>query len=596
MLTGKYLNKYYKKYFWYFIIGGIALIAVDYFQLFIPEYLGQIVDLLDQGSSLDINTIKDIIIGIIAVAIVMFFGRMLWRFTIFYASINIEGSIRHEMFLKSERLSQRYYHENKVGTIMAWFSTDLETIEEYLGWGTIMIIDSLFLSVLVIYRMFNLDAFLAIMTLVPMIFVIMLGAWVEKHMAKNWDYRQMQFDRLYDFAQENFSGIRIIKAFVKEMQERLAFSKIARDNQEANLKFVKTAIIFEVFITLIISIIMSLLIGIGGLFVYSTVMNKDITIFNIVVSLQPGKLVTFIGYFESLVWPMVGLGQLVSMYSRSTASLKRITRFLDEEEEISSDKNAYVFDQLKGKITFNHYNFTYPSSTHPSLKDITFTIKEGESIGIVGKIGSGKSTLVNSLLRLYNVERNQILIDDHDIMDINIHNLRSFIAYVPQDNFLFSDTIRNNIAFSSHDIDDEYVKEAAMFADVHSNIQDFPLQYETITGERGMSLSGGQKQRISIARAYIKDAPIMILDDSVSAVDVKTEETIMNNIKTMRKGKTTIVIASRISTVSSLDKILVLNEGKVEAFDSHDNLLKISPTYQKMVFLQELEREVNEHA
>ena len=285
------------------------------------------------------------------------------------------------------------------------------------------------------------------------------------------------------------------------------------------------------------------------------------------------------------------MGQILQMFSRFKSSSKRVFDYLDEEE-IHNVDNPISLDDCKGVITFNHFSFIYPDGSNESLKDISFKINPGELIGVVGKIGSGKTTLVNSLLRLYNIEKNQILIDSVDIMDLDIKNLRNNIAYVPQDNFLFSSTVQENIAFSNKRMSIDKVKSAANFADVHENITNFKDGYNTMTGERGVTLSGGQKQRISIARAYAKDAPIMIMDDSVSAVDVKTEEAILSNIQEKRAGKTTIIIASRISTVSKADRILVLKDGELEAFDSPENLLKVSPTYQKMVYLQKLESEL----
>ena len=291
---------------------------------------------------------------------------------------------------------------------------------------------------------------------------------------------------------------------------------------------------------------------------------------------------------------MIAMGQIVAMRSRAKASLNRVAKFLDADEDIKNPKNAFVLENVSGKITFKNFSFTYPDGdqNYKSLENVSFEINAGESVGIVGKIGSGKSTLVNSLLRLYNVEEGTIFIDDHDLMKCDITSIRDSIAYVPQDNFLFSDKIYNNIAFSNRSIDRVKIENAAKFADVHDNIAGFKNGYDTLSGERGVTLSGGQKQRIAIARAYLKDAPIMIMDDSVSAVDVKTEETILHNIHEQRRGKTTIVIASRVSTVSHLDKILVLNDGKIEAFDTPKNLLEISPTYKKMVYLQELEKAV----
>lgn len=591
MLFGKYINKYYAKYCWLFLIGLVGLVAVDVFQLFIPEYLGKLVDMFD-GGTIDTGALKEIILGVMVVALVMFVGRIMWRLSIFNASQRIEADLRHNMFLKSERLSQRYYHENKVGTIMAWFTTDLETIEEFFGWGSVMLVDAMFLSVLALYKMFSLDWVLSCILLIPLALIIVWGMLVEKFMALKWEQRQTEFDKLYDFSQESFTGIRVIKAFVKETQQLHAFAKIAKRNKDANIELVKVSVVFDAIISVIISAIMALILGLGGYFVYKYVTGSPVSIFGHTIDMTAGRLITFVGYFDTLVWPMIALGQVVTMRSRSKASLKRITNFLDQEEEIRNPQNAVVLDDVKGEIKFDGFSFAYPNSDSNVLKNVSVEIKAGENVGIVGKIGSGKTTLVNTLLHLYNVEKGKVFIDGHDIMDCDIDSLRKAIGYVPQDNFLFSDKVKNNIAFSCENLDMDKVYDAAKFADVHSNIEDFTEGYETVSGERGMTLSGGQKQRISIARAYIKDAPIMILDDSVSAVDVKTEETILENIQRQRKGKTTLVIASRVSTVSHLDKILVLDKGEVEAFDTPQRLEEISPTYKKMVYLQKLEREV----
>lgn len=592
MLFGRHMSKYYLKYILFYLIGIVGLVLVDYYQLKIPEYLGDIVTAVEGSNDITVAAISVIIYGLVKVGIIMCLGRMLWRFALFNASGRIEASLRKEMFLKSERLSQRYYHENKVGSVMAWFTTDLETIEEFIGWGFVMLFDAIFLSVVVIIKMLKLNLVLSLISFIPLLLIIIWGGLVEKFMAMRWTNRQKEFDRLYDFTQENFTGIRVIKAFVKGTNEIHAFAKIARKNQDTNIDFVKISVLFDVIISLLIAAIMAIILGFGGWFAYSTAIGKEIVIFGQSVNLEAGELVTFLGYFESIVWPMMALGQIVSMLSRSSASLKRISHFLDEDEEIKNNPNSYKLEDIKGKITFKNYSFEYPGSKQHSLDNISFEINPGETIGVIGKIGSGKTTLVNSLLRLYNVEPNTIFIDDHDIMDCDINSVRESISYVPQDNFLFSDKIRNNIAFSNRGIDFARIKKAAQFADVDENISCFKEGYDTLSGERGVSLSGGQKQRISIARAYIKEAPIMIMDDSVSAVDVKTEENILKNIKDNRNGKTTIVIASRVSTVSHLSRILVLNEGKIEAFDTPENLLKTSPTYQNMVRLQALEAEV----
>lgn len=592
MLFGKYINKYYLKYFIFYLIGVLCLISVDYLQLYIPEFLGKIVGMFDGENVVNVDKLSSIILALIGVAFGVCAGRVIWRLSLFNASKRVEADIRKEMFLKSEVLSQRYYHENKVGTIMSWCTTDVEEIQEFLGWGSVMLVDAVFQSIFVIYKMIRLDWALSLIAFIPMLLIIVWGGLVEKFMDKKWTKRQKLFDDLYDYSQESFTGIRVIKAFVKETQQIHEFAKIAKKNKDANLEFTRASVLFDVIIEMLITIIMCLILGLGGWFVYSTATNNPINIFGHLVELDAAKLITFIGYFDLLIWPFMALGQIVTMRGRAKASYKRIAHFLDEQEEIKNPENAVVLKDIKGKITFNNYTFAYPDSKVSSLKNVSFTIEPGETIGIIGKIGSGKTTLVNSLLRLYNVQENSILIDDVDIMKCDIKSLRDNVAYVPQDNFLFSDKIRNNIAFSDRETDMQKIKLAAKFADVDDNIVGFKDGYDTISGERGVSLSGGQKQRISIARAYLKDAPIMIMDDSVSAVDVKTEETILKNIKENRSGKTTIVIASRVSTVAHLNKILVLNEGEVEAFDTPDNLLKISPTYQNMVRLQTLEAEL----
>ncbi len=594
MLFGKYINKYYLKYAWLFLIGLAGLIAVDVFQLYIPEYLGRLVDLFDgsEGGAINSAELKEIIFGVLVVALVMFAGRVTWRLSLFNASQKIDADLRHTMFRKSERLSQRYFHENKVGAVMAWFTTDLETIEEFFGWGSVMLVDAIFLSVLTLYKMIKLDWALSCILLIPLVLIVIWGMLVEKFMALKWENRQKQFDRLYDFSQESFTGIRVIKAFVKETQQLHAFAKIAKKNADANMDMVKVSVLFDAIIEIIISVIFAIILGLGGYLVYRYVTGTPIYIFSHEIDMTAGNLITFVTYVDTLIWPMIALGQVVTMRSRSKASLKRITNYLDEEEEIHNPENAFVLEDVKGDVKFDGFSFSYPNTDADVLKNVSLDIKAGESIGVVGKIGCGKTTLVNTLLRLYNIEKGKVFIDGHDIMDCDIDSVRNAIGYVPQDNFLFSDKIKNNIAFSNLDADIESVYEAAEFADVHSNIEEFAEGYDTISGERGVTLSGGQKQRISIARAYLKNAPIMILDDSVSAVDVKTEETILANIAEKRRGKTTIVIASRVSTVAHLDKILVLNNGEVEAFDTPERLNEISPTFKKMVYLQKLEKEV----
>lgn len=590
MLFGRYINRYYLKYGWLFIIGILALIAVDYIQLKIPEYLGEVVYILEHNG--DTNRIFTLGLYVLIVAAGMFVGRFIWRIALFNASFRIEADLRHKMFLKAEALPRQFYHDTKVGSVMSWFTNDLETISDHLGWGTVMIVDSLFLSVLTIVKMIMLDGIMSFICFIPIVLIIIWGVINEKFMAMKWDERQKAYDELYDFSQENFTGIRVIKAFVKETKEIHAFAKVAKKNANVNISFARLSVIFDVIIEIIIALMMAIALIFGGWFVYAFNHGSAITLFGVTEEITPDKLIVFIGYMDILIWPMIALGQVVPMYSRSRASLKRVSAFLSSEINVKSPENAVKLEQVEGNITYRNFSFSYPTYDYANLKNINLEIKAGESIGIVGKIGSGKTTLVNVLLMMYNVEPGTLFIDGQDIMTLDIDSLRDHIAYVPQDNFLFSDSIEHNINFGLESGTEETARMGAIFAGVDDDVRGFNKGYQTVSGERGVTLSGGQKQRISIARAYVKNAPILILDDSVSAVDTKTEETILHNITNERKGKTTLVVASRISTVSQLDKIIVLNDGEVEAFDTPHNLLKISPTYQKMVKLQELESEV----
>lgn len=589
MLLGKYLNRYYLKYIWLYLIGIVGLVAVDWFQLLIPEYLGRLVDLLG-GSGVDSAELNEIIVGVIAVALVLFLGRVMWRLSIFAASQRTEAGLRRQMFAKSERLPLSYYGKTGVGTVMAWFTTDLETIEEFLGWGTIMLFDATFLTVLVIVKMVRLDWVLSLVVFVPLVLIAVWGALVEKFQSARWTRRQAEFDKLYDYSRESFTGIRVIKAFLNGGRRLHGFAKTVRKNRDANISYARTAVLFDCLISFIIALITAIVLGVGGYFVYGCVTGNPAKIFGHAVDMSAGDLITFLGYFETMIWPMMALGQIISMRSRAKASLKRVSSFLDSEEP-KDVENATVLKDVKGAVSFKNFSFTYPESNAPALKDITLEIAAGETVGIVGKVGSGKTTLVNSLLKIYQTEGG-VYIDGNDINLCDTDSVREAVAYAPQDNFLFSDTLKNNIGFALDDCSYEEAERAAKFACLDGDIKEFKDGYDTVCGERGVTLSGGQKQRVSIARAYIKNAPVLVLDDSVSAVDVKTEEEILAAIARERKDKTTIIVASRVSTVSRLDKIAVLDGGRLEAFASPEELLKISPTYKKMVRLQALEDEV----
>ena len=584
MLFGKYVNRFYIKYFWHFFLGVLLLVFVDVIQLYVPELVGNLTKLYDAGqlTSVDIDKAG---LTILLIAFGMFVGRFAWRVAILSGAYKISTDLRQDMFDHSLNLSQRFYHNNKVGAIMSYYTNDIDTIQECFGWGTVMLVDAVFLSGLTIFKMFKLNWQLTLISIVPLLILCTSFYFIDVKMEEVYAKRQKAFEKMSDYTQEIFTGLRVIKAFAREKIESALFKKVNENSKNKDLDLVKFSALLEALIHILVKLMIVIGMSIGGYFI---IMNLNDAGF---VNISRDELISFILYFDNIVWPMMALGQIVSLVSRAKTSLKRVSKFLDEKVEIV-DNEVVDKDSINGKITIKNLSYSYPDSDEV-LKGISLEINPGENLGIVGKVGSGKTTLANILLRLDNIEQDKVFLDDIDIMKLPIKLVRDSIGYVPQDNFLFSSTIKENISFSKGELNNEEVISAAKFADVDYNIQTFTMGYDTLLGERGVTISGGQKQRISIARAYLKDAPIMILDDSVSAVDIKTEETILRNIKEKRHGKTTIIIASRVSTVRHLDRIVVLNNGSIEAFDTHDNLMKISPTYAKMVYLQQLEKEAD---
>lgn len=471
---------------------------------------------------------------------------------------------------------------------MALFTNDLNAVRMAFGPGIMMTFDIIALGSLALYRMYILDPTITLFALIPLAMIAVLATLVSRITGRKFKAKQKAFENMSDFTQENFYGISVIKAFVNELREIRAFHKINKDSMDKNMDFIKASTLLHVGIETFINVIKIMMLGIGGYLVYRTVFLEvgDLNKFTI------GDLTRYIAYFGSLVWPMMAVGRLINMRSQAKASLSRINQFLDEPIEIVDPDDVIDIDQIEGRITFNHLTFAYPNQEEPILSDITFEIKPGETIGIIGPTGSGKTTLVDLLVRLYNVKSNEILIDNHDIMRLPIRKLREAIGYVPQDNFIFSDIIERNISFSQDDIDKDQIEQMAKYSDVHDNIIDFPDRYMTMVGERGVTLSGGQKQRISIARALLKKPQILILDDSFSAVDTKTEEAILNNLNLLNLRQTMIIITHRISTVKRLDRIVLIDEGRIEAVGTHESLLNESAMYRDMVRRQELELEL----
>lgn len=588
MIFGKHVNKYYFKYAYMFIPGILALLFVDFLQLKIPEFYRMIVngihpegaELGEAVIKLDMNVlVNEICVPMLYIVLAMVFCRFLWRVCLFGAGIKVETDLRSRMFNHSKHLSHQFYHENKVGNMMSYYTSDLETIQECFGDGVLMLFDALLLGTLAIIKMYRLDPLLTLFSLIPMAFLLIVGTLVGKYMTKKWEARQEAFSALSDFAQENFSGIAVVKAFVKEFRELWAFKKLNRDNEKANVEFARISTLLHISVTLFVESVICVILGYGGYLVSQN------------VGFDAGKLVEFISYFNSIVWPVMAVSSLIEMGSRGKASLKRISDLLDTPIDVKDAPGATPIEEVRGDIEFKNLTFRYPGADYDALSDVSFRINAGENVGIIGKTGSGKTTIVDIILRIYNIPDSSVFIDGRDVNGITIASLRAGCAYVPQDNFLFSDTIENNIAFAVDGFEREEVEKFATLSDVHGNISEFAEGYDTVLGERGVTVSGGQKQRISIARALMKKASILILDDSVSAVDTETERTIIKNLRETRKGKTTILIAHRVSTVEKMDKIIFVDDGRIIAVGSHEELLETSAEYRKTVELQKLDEE-----
>lgn len=587
MIFGKYINRYYLKNAPVLLLGLLALLMVDYIQLLIPQFyrlvingvnLGQVVV---NGQTLPFTKevlLQHICLPMIWIVVLMVIGRFLWRICFFGSAVRVAANLRERMFDHSRQLSQQYYQVNKVGNLMSLYTNDIDTIQECFGDGILMFFDALVLGLMALYKMWRMDYKLTLLALIPALIMFGIGTVMGTAMTKRWEERQQAFSDLSDFAQENFSGIAVIKAFVKELKELMAFRKLNKQNEEINVIYTKIATLLEVLVTLFVESVICVILGYGGYLVYQGRFNA-------------GQLVEYIGYFEAIVWPIMAISMLIEKTSRGKASLNRITELLNAPIDVADRPGVQELQNPQGSVEFRHLTFRYPDGEYDVLQDISFTIYPGESVGIVGKTGAGKTALVDLLLRTYNVPDGTLFVDGKDVNTLSIHSVRAACAYVPQDNFLFSDTIAHNIGFGVDDASPEMIDHAASLADVRDNIVDFKDGYETVLGERGVTVSGGQKQRISIARALLKDAPILILDDSVSAVDTRTEKIILDNLKSGRANKTTLLIAHRISTVERLDKIIFLDDGKIEAVGPHNELYTSCPKYRRMVDLQRLEDE-----
>lgn len=591
MVFGKHINRYYLRFAPLLLLGLATLTMVDYLQLEIPALYQMVINGLNQGfvmvdgvqEGFDMAFLLDrICMPMVWIILAMVGGRFLWRVCFFTSAALTEYDLRRRMFSHARSLSREYYQVNKVGTLMSLFTNDLDTIKECFSWGLLQLFDALFLGGLAILRMLSMNLWLTLLSLIPMAILFCCATIIGSRLEKKWDYRQECFSRLSDFSQESFSGIAVIKAYVKEAKELLAFQSLSKENEDANIDFTRASVLFRIMVSLLVESVICVILGYGGYLVYKGTFNA-------------GQLMQFIGYFNTVIWPVMAVSELIDMTSRGKASLNRVGELLDAKIDVQDREGAQDIQNVQGQIEFRNLSFRYPGGEFDVLENVSFTIAPGENIGLVGRTGSGKTTLVDLILRTYNVPDGKLFIDGQDVNSLTIRSVRAACAYVPQDNFLFSDTIENNISFGAVNRDIQSVMAAARLADVHDNISEFQQGYATVLGERGVTVSGGQKQRISIARALMKEAPILILDDSVSAVDTGTERTILENLRSTRAGKTTILIAHRISTIEQMDKVLFIDNGRIAAFGTHEQLYEQNLQYRRMVELQRLEEEGGVH-
>ena len=558
----RFISRYVRRHALQYILGIAALFAVDIMNVYIPQFTGEITDGLEAGT-IGMDGVWKLVIWILLLGTGMALGRFGWRFFLFGSARSIEKELRGDMFAHLELLSMRYFNEHKTGDLMAHFTNDLAAVRMFLGPTVITAFDASVMLIMVLAKMmFYVNFRLTIVAVIPMLLIMFGDYFYGKVMHKRFLEKQEAFSGLTDQVQEAVSGIRVIKAFVQERKELAAFARTNRNNQEKNLGVVRAQALFMPLLDLIIGVSGLLTLLYGG---YLAIAG-EITL---------GQFVAFNQYVAMLVWPMLAAGECITFVSQGMASLKRVTVIFEEKPDIVDSEDVKEIEKLEGEIDLDRLTFAYPDQEDiPVLEGIRVHVEKGSTLAVLGRTGSGKSTLANLLLRLYNTRSDMIRIDGHSLYEIPLAVLRRDIAYVPQDNFLFSDTLENNIAFGAELRDKAAIYQAAKNACIHSNIMDFPAGYDTMVGERGVTLSGGQKQRSAIARALLKDAPILILDDALSAVDTDTEEQILHNLKENRAGKTTLIIAHRISTIQNADHILVLDEGHGVEYGTHQELME----------------------
>ena len=581
------LLRYLKRYMVQYALGILALFMVDRVNAAVPLLTGELIDGLTGSAEtgFGMDGIRSIVLRLLGMGALIALGRFGWRFFLFGSARLIERDLRSDLFAHLETLSMSWYNEHKTGDLMAHFTNDLQSVRNLMGMTVITTFDASIMLIMVLYSMFRfVHPRLTFFAIMPMMLIVLCYSFFAKAMHRRFLEKQEAFSELTDHVQETVSGIRVIKAFVQEHFELAAFALKNQKTKEKNLGVVRLIALAMPLLDLIIGLSMLITLIYGG---YLTI-NRSITV---------GQFVAFNSYIGMLVWPMIAVGECVSSMSQGLASLGRIRTILHEVPDISDTPDCrHDITALKGSITLDHLTFAYPD-THgvPVLQDLSVSVRAGETLAIVGHTGCGKTTVISLLERLYDPpEADMICIDGVPVSRIPLRVLHEQIACVPQDSFLFSDTIENNIAFGMDAPDHAVIESAARAACLHDNIMMFPEGYQTRIGERGVTISGGQKQRTAIARALVRNAPILILDDALSAVDTDTEEQILQNLKTLRSGKTNLIIAHRISTVQHADHILVLDHGRAAEYGTHEELLALGGIYRDLFDRQQLEKQLHQ--
>jgi ATP-binding cassette subfamily B multidrug efflux pump len=562
----------------YYIAGVSSLIVVNTAQLVMPKMIGNLTDLIASGDFVRGDLVRFVLL-FLGLALLIAVFRYAWRINIMGTARKMEYTLRNMLFEHLQSLSTDFFNRNKTGDLMAHATNDIHAVRMAFGPGIVSAVDALFLTTVTIYMMAKtISLQLTLVALIPLPFMVGIGVGFGRLIHRRFRRVQEAFSLLTDRVQENFSGIRVIKGFARERREEERFEEVNELNVQRNMELVRIHALFHPLIGFCSSIAVVLILGYGGMLV----LNGSITI---------GDFVAFYSYLGTLIWPIMAISWVINLIQRGKASMDRLNSIFYQKSEIENPQES-ALNRLEGRIEFENLTFSYPTSTEPVLQGITAEIAPGQVVGILGRTGSGKSTLLNLLLRLYDAKRGMIKLDGVDIQDISLEVLRRDIGYVPQESFLFSTTVKENIDFTATGSDLERVQEYAKIAQVYDNIMEFPQKFDTIVGERGVTLSGGQKQRIALARALIKEPQILILDDSFSAVDTETEEAILQNLRRVFPGKTVIIVSHRISTLKNANHILVLEEGSITQEGTHDQLTAEPGLYQELYQKQLLEEQI----